>query len=316
MRILFMGTPDFAVPTLQKLNEAHTVVGVVTQPDKPKGRHMVLTPPAVKVIANQLSIPVYQPTTLKDGSFETVLNELTPDAIIVVAYGKILPKYVLDFPRLGCINLHGSILPEYRGAAPMQRAIMQGKDVVGATTMYMAEGLDTGDMLEVCTMPLTDDDDFETVHDTLSQLGADLVISTLSKLERGEITPIPQDDTKATYAAKIENTDCIVSFDNDSRAIFNQIRGLSPFPLAFCRHNGKMLKIIKARPIDDITLAEQGFDLCTSIGSVLSLNNGNILVRCRTGALAISAILPEGKSRMKALDFINGRKISVGDILS
>ncbi len=316
MKILFMGTPDFAVPALKKLADTHTVVGVVTQPDKPKGRHMVLTPPAIKVVAESLSIPVYQPTTLKDGTFFSVLNELTPDVIIVVAYGKILPKYILDFPRLGCINLHGSILPEYRGAAPMQRAIMQGRDVVGVTTMFMAEGLDTGDMLEVQTMTLTDDDDFETVHDTLAALGADLLVSTITKLNNNTITPIPQDDSKATYAAKIENADCVISFDNDCRSIFNQIRGLSPFPLAFCRHNEKMLKIIKARPIDDATLSAQEFDLSAPVGSVLSLCNGTILVRCQTGALAITAILPEGKSRMKALDFINGRKISVGDILN
>lgn len=315
MKILFMGTPDFAVPSLKKLADIYTIVGVVTQPDKPKGRHMTLTPPAVKVAAEALSIPVYQPTTLKDGAFAQTLNDLTPDIIIVVAYGKILPKYILDFPRLGCINLHGSILPEYRGAAPMQRAIMQGKDVVGVTTMFMAEGLDTGDMLEVKSVPLTDDDDFETVHDTLSLLGADLLVSTIDKLENNTITPIPQDDSQATHAAKIENADCIISFDKDCRVIFNQIRGLSPFPLAFCKHNGKMLKIIKARPIDNSALCLQGFDLQSPVGTVLSLNNEAILVRCQTGALSITAILPEGKSRMKAQDFINGRKISVGDVL-
>ena len=311
-----MGTPDFAVPSLKKIAETHTVVGVVTQPDKPKGRHMTLTPPPVKVTAEALSIPVFQPTTLKDGAFSETLNTLSPDIIIVVAYGKILPKYILDFPRFGCINLHGSILPEYRGAAPMQRAIMQGKDVIGVTTMYMAEGLDTGDMLEVASLPLTDDDDFETVHDKLATRGADLLISTIQKLENGSITPIPQDDTQATYAAKIENADCVLSFDSDSRTIFNQIRGLSPFPLAFCKHNGKMLKIIKARPIDEETLTAQGFDLSSPVGSVLALNNGSILIRCQTGALAVTAILPEGKSRMKAQDFINGRKIAVGDILT
>lgn len=316
MKILFMGTPDFAVPSLNKLAEAYTVVGVVTQPDKPKGRHMTLTPPAVKVAAEALSIPVYQPISLKDEALLPTLTELTPDIIVVVAYGKILPKYILEFPRLGCINLHGSLLPEYRGAAPMQRAIMQGKDVVGVTTMYMAEGLDTGDMLEVATMTLTDDDDFETVHDTLSTIGADLLVSTVSKLDLNTVSPVPQDDALATYAAKIENADCVLSFDNDSRAIFNQIRGLSPFPLAFCKHNGKMLKIIKARPVDEATLIASGFNTDAPIGSVLSLAGGAILVRCKSGALSVTAILPEGKSRMKALDFINGRKIAVGDLLN
>ena len=316
MRILFMGTPDFAVPSLKKLSDKHTVVGVVTQPDKPKGRHMTLTPPAVKVIAESLSLPVYQPMTLKDGAFQETLDSLHPDAIIVVAYGKILPKYILNYPKFGCINLHGSLLPEYRGAAPMQRAIMQGKDVVGVTTMFMAEGLDTGDMLEKAEMTLTDDDNFETVHDTLAEIGSDLLLSTLTGLENNTIKPISQDDDLATYAAKIENADCVIDFKADYRAIFNQIRGLSPFPLAFCRHNGKMLKIIAARPLSDETLIARGLDITAPYGSVLSLDNGTIVIRCQNGALVVSAVLPEGKSRMLARDFINGRKIAVGDQLT
>ena len=314
MKVLFMGTPDFAVPSLKKLAESYTVVGVVSQPDKPKGRHMTLTPPAVKVAAEELSIPVYQPTTLKDFAFQETLEQLAPDVIVVVAYGKILPKYVLEYPRLGCVNLHGSLLPEFRGAAPMQRAIMQGKDAVGVTTMLMAEGLDTGDMLEVASIPLEDDDNFETVHDKLASIGSKLLVSTLLKLDEGSIVPIPQDDSQATYAAKIENADCVIDFSNDCRAIFNQIRGLSPFPLAFCRHNGKMLKIISARPVDEEKLQRSGCDLTAAVGTVLSLDNNQILVRCKSGAIAISALLPEGKSRMQARDFINGRKVVVGDI--
>lgn len=316
MKVLFMGTPDFAVPSLKLLSDTYDVVGVVTQPDKPKGRHMTLTPPPVKVEALTRGIEVYQPTTLKDNAFAQELKTLSPDVIVVVAYGKILPKYVLNFPRLGCINLHGSLLPEFRGAAPMQRAIMQGKDVIGVTTMYMAEGLDTGDMLEFASIPLTDDDNFETVHDKLATIGSELLISTLSKLDQNTITPIPQDDSLATYAAKIENADCVIDFSNDYRAIFNQIRGLSPFPLAFCHHNGKTLKIIDARPISEDELKVNNCDLTLPFGTVLSLNQGTILVRAQNGALAISAVLPEGKSRMKARDFINGRKISEGDLLT
>lgn len=316
MKVLFMGTPDFAVPSLKLLCDTYDVVGVVTQPDKPKGRHMTLTPPPVKVEALARGIEVYQPTTLKDNAFAQELKTLSPDVIVVVAYGKILPKYVLNFPRLGCINLHGSLLPEFRGAAPMQRAIMQGKDVIGVTSMYMAEGLDTGDMLEFASIPLTDDDNFETVHDKLASIGSELLISTLSKLDQNTITPIPQDDSLATYAAKIENADCVIDFSNDYRAVFNQIRGLSPFPLAFCHHNGKMLKIIDARPISEEELKVNNCDLTLPFGTVLSLNQGTILVRAQNGALAISAVLPEGKSRMKARDFINGRKISEGDLLT
>lgn len=316
MKVLFMGTPDFAVPSLKLLSDTYDVVGVVTQPDKPKGRHMTLTPPPVKVEALTRGIEVYQPTTLKDNAFAQELKTLSPDVIVVVAYGKILPKYVLNFPRLGCINLHGSLLPEFRGAAPMQRAIMQGKDVIGVTTMYMAEGLDTGDMLEFASIPLTDDDNFETVHDKLATIGSELLISTLSKLDQNTITPIPQDDSLATYAAKIENADCVIDFSSDYRAVFNQIRGLSPFPLAFCHHNGKTLKIIDARPISEDELKVNNCDLTLPFGTVLSLNQGTILVRAQNGALAISAVLPEGKSRMKARDFINGRKISEGDLLT
>ncbi len=314
MKILFMGTPDFAVPSLKKLAERYSVIGVVTQPDKPKGRHMTLTPSAVKIAAGELGIPVYQPTTLKDHAFAQTLEELSPDVIAVVAYGKILPKYILDYPKLGCINLHGSILPEFRGAAPMQRAIMQGKDVVGVTTMFMAEGLDTGDMLEVATMTLAEHDNFETVHDTLSTIGAELLSSTLQKLENQTIVGIPQDDSKATYAAKIENQDCVIDFSKNYLSLFNQIRGLSPFPLAFCRHNGKMLKIIDARPIPDENLSAKWQS--APVGTVLSLEGGSILVRAQGGAISINALLPEGKSRMKAQDFINGRKIAVGDSLS
>ena len=314
MKILFMGTPDFAVPSFTALAEAFDVVGVVTQPDKPKGRHMTLTSPAVKVAALEKNIPVYQPTTLKDGSFQETLEILAPDVIAVVAYGKILPKYILEFPKYGCINLHGSLLPKYRGAAPMQRALIEGETVTGVTTMFMAEGLDTGDMLEKCETPITEDDNFETIHDKLSEIGASLLVSTIHKLEQGALSPQKQNDDLATYAAKIENADCIIDFTKSAHTVFNQIRGLSPFPLAFCRHNGKMLKIIDSRIVDANTesLLQNPNAAC---GEVLSLEKGCITVKCKEGAISIRALLPEGKSRMKASDYINGRKIAIGDIL-
>ena len=319
--VLFMGTPEFARDQLAALWEARealdlNIVGVVSQPDKPKGRGYKMIPTPTKVYAEERGIAVYQPETLKDGAFADMLAALDPALIVVAAYGRILPPYILDYPKFGCINLHGSLLPEYRGAAPMQRAIMQGKDMVGVTTMFMAEGLDTGNMLEKAEMTLTDDDNFETVHDTLAEIGSELLLSTLTGLENNTIKPIPQDDDLATYAAKIENTDCVIDFKADYRAIFNQIRGLSPFPLAFCRHNGKMLKIIAARPLSDEMLIARGLDITAPCGSVLSLDNGTIVIRCQNGALAVSAVLPEGKSRMLARDFINGRKIAVGDQLT
>lgn len=314
MKVLFMGTPEFALLPFKRLTEEFNVVGAVTQPDKPRGRHMTLTPPAIKVAALEKNIPVFQPTTLKDGAFQSVLDELAPDVIVVVAYGKILPKYVLDYPKLGCINLHGSLLPKYRGAAPMQRALMEGEKVTGVTTMYMAEGLDTGDMLEKAEYPITDEDNFETVHDNLSAIGSELLISTLRKLENKSVTPIKQDDALATYAAKIENADCRLDFTRSARELFNQIRGLSPFPLSFCQFNGKMLKIIDCRPVTEDALKDQSYQNA-ACGTVLSLSKGEILIRCGNGAISVRAVLPEGKSRMKAADFINGRKIAVGDIL-
>ena len=309
MRILYMGTPDFAVLPFRVLTENFEVVGVVTQPDKPKGRHMTLTPPAVKLAALEKNIPVFQPTTLKDGAFQDVLDQLTPDVIVVVAYGKILPKYVLDYPKYGCVNLHGSLLPKYRGAAPMQRALIDGEKETGVTTMCMAEGLDTGDMLEIATTPITEDDNFETIHDRLSEMGASLLLSTLHKLKEGSIVPQKQDDALATYAAKIENQDCRIDFSQGAYTVFNQVRGLSPFPLAVCKHNGKMLKVIDCRA------QISGAYPSAVCGEVVSLDKGCITVKCNDGVVVIRAVLPEGKSRMKASDFINGRKIQVGDIL-
>ena len=314
MKVLFMGTPEFALLPFNRLTEEFAVVGAVTQPDKPRGRHKTLTPPAIKVAALERNIPVFQPTTLKDGTFQNVLDELAPDVIVVVAYGKILPKYVLNYPKFGCINLHGSLLPKYRGAAPMQRALMEGEKVTGVTTMYMAEGLDTGDMLEKAEYPITDEDNFETVHDNLSKIGAELLISTLRKLENNNVTPRKQEDELATYAAKIENADCRLDFTQNARELFNQIRGLSPFPLAFCRFNGKMLKIIDCRPVTEDALKDHSYQ-SAACGTVLNLSKGEILVRCGNGAISVRAVLPEGKSRMNAADFINGRKIAVGDIL-
>lgn len=322
MKILFMGTPDFAVKPFLALCEAFEVVGAVTQPDKPKGRHMTLTPPAVKTAALEKGIPVFQPTSLKDNSLLPLLQELSPDLVAVVAYGKILPPYLLQFPRLGCVNLHGSLLPKYRGAAPMQRAIMEGEEKTGVTTMYMAEGLDTGDMLEKAEISITEEDNFESVHDKLSALGASLLVSTIRKLEAKEIFPEEQDDRLATYAAKIENKDCVIDFQKNAHTIFNQVRGLSPYPLAVCRLRDKTLKIIDCRvlpPERQSTLFSSEEDRLSArkapAGTVLSLADGVIIVKCGEGMLAIRALLPEGKSRMKAADFINGRKIAPGDLL-
>lgn len=311
MRIVFMGTPDFALFSLKALVEAgECVVGVVTQPDKPRGRGYVLTPPPVKVYAARQNIPVYQPATLKNGAFDDTLRELNPDLIVVVAYGKILPKSVLDFPKYGCINVHGSLLPALRGAAPMQRAIMEGHPVTGVTTMYMAEGLDTGDMLLKTEVTIEEDDNFESIHDKLGIAGANTLIDTVNALKAGTLTATPQDDALSTYAAKIEKSDCLIDFSQDAHTVHNRIRGLSPMPLAFTHTpDGKLLKVPAAkrgRSPEAGSLAAPG--------TVLSLDGG-VEVACGVGSVIFTVVTPEGKSRMNAADYIRGRKIAVGDLL-
>ena len=234
MKILFMGTPDFALFSLRALVEAgEDVIGVVTQPDKPKGRGYTLTPPPVKVYALEKDIPVYQPNTLRGEEFANLLSELAPDLIVVVAYGKILPANVLDFPKYGCINVHGSLLPAYRGAAPMQRAIMEGQYETGITTQMMADGIDTGDILLISKVAIEENDNFETIHDKLGECGAETLLATIKELREGTLTRTKQDDSLATYAAKIEKSDCLIDFTKSANEVHNQIRGLSPIPLAF-----------------------------------------------------------------------------------
>ena len=311
MKILFMGTPDFALFSLRALVEAgENVIGVVTQPDKPKGRGYTLTPPPVKVYATEQGIPVYQPNTLRGEEFANLLAELAPDLIIVVAYGKILPANVLEFPKYGCINVHGSILPAYRGAAPMQRAIMEGQHETGITTMMMDVGLDTGDMLLVGKVTIEENDNFETIHDKLGVCGAETLMKTLDVLRAGTLTRTKQDDSLATYAAKIEKSDCLIDFSKTANEVHNQIRGLSPIPLAFTyTPDGKMLKVTATE------IAKREGTLAPA-GTVLSLSGGKIEVACGCGSVFILSVLPEGKKRMAATDFINGRKIAVDDVLS
>jgi len=311
MKILFMGTPDFALFSLKALVEdgQHEICGVVTQPDKPKGRGYELLPPPVKVYALEKSLPVYQPATLKGDEFAELLDKLSPDLIAVAAYGKILPKNVIDYPKYGCINVHGSLLPEYRGAAPMQRAIIDGKKTTGVTIMYMAEGLDTGDMLLKREFEIKEYHNFEDIHDGLGQLGADALLELIGMLEHGVATRTPQNDSLSTYAQKITKQDCLIDFGKDAWSVHNLIRGLSPIPLSFTHTpNGKLLKVISAEVAEHKTEHSK-------TGEVLSVENG-IEVACSTGSIRLLRVVPEGKSRMNASDFIRGRNISVGDILS
>ena len=311
MKILFMGTPDFAVFSLKALVEAgENVIGVVTQPDKPKGRGYDLAPPPVKVYAEEQGLPVYQPATLRGDDFAALLAELDPELIVVVACGKILPRNVLDYPRHGCINVHGSLLPAYRGAAPMQRAIIDGCKTTGITTMLMADGIDTGDMLLKSEVEIGVNDNFEDMHDRLGACGAKTLLDTLDALRAGTLVPEKQDDALATYAAKIEKADCVLDFSHCAGAVHDRIRGLSPIPLSFTHTpDGKLLKVL-ASHVSDMKCPDG-----TVPGTVLSLD-GEITVACGNAtAIAITRVLPEGKGRMSAADFIRGRKIAVGDVL-
>ena len=303
-----MGTPDFALESLKALCEAgENVVGVVTQPDKPKGRGYELTPPPVKVYALERGLPVYQPRTLRDDDFAVLLSEIDPDMIIVVAFGKILPKNVIDNPKYGCINVHGSLLPKYRGAAPMQRAIIDGEKVTGITTMYMDEGLDTGDMIMKREVPILPDDNFEDIHDKLAACGASLLLETVGAIRNGTATREKQDEALMTYAAKIEKADCLIDFSLSASRVHDLIRGISPIPLSFTHTpDGKLLKVIKSK------VSELASDALP--GTVISLDGG-ITVKCGEGAVTLLTVLPEGKGRMSAEDFVRGRKISLGDVL-
>ena len=306
-----MGTPDFALFSLRALVDAgEQVIGVITQPDQPKGRGYVLTPPPVKVYAQEQGIPVYQPNTLRDEAFAALLRELNPDLIVVTAYGKILPRSVLEYPKHGCVNVHGSLLPEYRGAAPMQRAIMDGKTKTGVTTMMMDVGLDTGDMLLTGEIPITETDNFESIHDKMGVCGAEVLLQTVEAIKNGTLKRIKQNDENATYAAKIEKNDCLLDFNRSAKALHDQIRGLSPFPLAFTRTpDGKLLKVVEA------VVAEDQKGATVPVGTVLSLENGRVTVACGQGAISFLTVLPEGKGRMSAAAWINGRRVKVGDLL-
>ncbi len=310
MKILFMGTPDFAIPSLRELIDAgEEIVGVITQPDKPRGRGYELLPTPVKAFALERGLEVYQPETLRGEEFSQLLEKLAPELIAVTAYGKILPENVINYPKYGCINVHGSLLPEYRGAAPMQRAIIDGKSETGVTIMYMEKGLDTGDMLLVEKCKIEDSDNFEDIHDKLSEMGAKALVKVVDLLKRGEATRIPQDSALATYAAKIEKSDCAIDFSRSAREVHNLIRGLSPIPLSFTRTpDGKLLKILETRIFDEEKILG-------AAGEVISVDDG-ICVACGKGAISLLRVLPEGKGRMSAADFVRGRKIKARDILA
>ena len=296
MKIVFMGTPDFSVPCLTALkNEGHDIAAVFTQPDKPVGRKQLLTPPPVKVKAAEMGIKIYQPNTLRDGTAFDILKDCNPDVIVVVAYGKILPREILDLPKYGCINVHASLLPRHRGASPIQWAIVCGDSVSGVTTMKMADGIDTGDMLEKTEIVIEDDDTAQTLHDKLSSAGAQLIVSTLENIEN--ITPQKQNDENATHAPIIKREMGALDFSKPAKDLHNLVRGFYPWPAAYTHSGGKRLKIYKTA-LSDVKM---------TAGDAV-IKDGRLYIGCATGALEILELQLEGKSRMNAADFIKGRQ--------
>ena len=311
MNIMFMGTPEFACVSLRKLSDkGYNITSVVTTEDKPRGRGHKMTHPDVYVCAEELGVKnIYQPVNLKKENFEDILLSENPDVIVVVAYGKLLPEYVINFPRYGCINVHGSLLPKYRGAAPMQWCLIDGESETGVTTMYMDKGLDTGDMLLKSAIALTPEDNFGTVHDKLSVLGADLLVETLSALEKGEIQRVPQGETTTHYAQMITKEMCKIEWSKNALDICNLIRGLTPFPKATCIFEGKILKITKALPIDSSS--------DKTPGQVISVNKDSFDVCCgESTVLRIFEIQPEAKKVMSVEDYLKGNKIEINTLLS
>lgn len=314
MKILFMGTPDIARDILQALcDNGHDILGVFTQPDKPKGRGYTLTPPPVKLYAVEHSIPVYQPKTLRDGEIIEQINKIGAELIVVVAYGKILPSEILKLPKYGCINVHASLLPEYRGAAPIQRSIMDGKTETGVTTMFMDEGLDTGDMLLAKKVKIGNDMNYLDLTNALSQSGAEILLQTIEKLENGTLKKIKQDDSAATYAAKIEKSELLVDFSKSAKEIHDLVRSVYPSLAAYSYVNTakgrKQIKLAKTEVLDS--------DSDAKVGEIVECDakSGRLVVSCGKGLLQIHELIPEGKSKMACADFIRGRAVSKGDIL-
>lgn len=308
MKILFMGTPDFAVPCLEALiDNGYEVCGAVTQPDKPKGRGHKLQPPPVKEAALAHGIAVFQPQTLKDGEFTKIAAELSPDLIIVVAYGKLLPKALLDLPPMGCVNVHASLLPKYRGAAPIQRCVINGETETGITTMYMGEGLDTGDMLLKCRTDIAPDETADSLHDRLSIMGAKLLTDTVKALENGSVARTPQNDADSSYAAMITKETGRIDWTKPAYEIVNLIRGCFSWPIAHTTYKGEPLKIICAT-VGDSTDKRPG--------SILGVKDGKLAIAAGDGnAVLVSELQFSGSKRMSVVSYLNGHSIDFEETL-
>ncbi len=298
-----MGTPDFAVPSLEiLLRNNYRISAVVTAPDKPRGRGQELSPTPVNELALRHQLNILQPASLKDPAFAEQISSIAPDLIIVVAF-RILPKEIFTIPRLGSFNLHASLLPKYRGAAPINWAIINGERETGVTTFFLQEKVDTGNTLLQARIPITDDDDAGSVHDKLSEVGAEIVLHTVRLIEQGKAVPHKQDDTLATPAPKIFKEDCRIDWSMTATDIRNRIRGLSPYPAAFTTHNGKIIKLFKSRVLDQQSTGEPGKIHATGTGLAVSTSD------C---LLAIEELQMEGRKRMGVEEFLRGYKIENG----
>lgn len=308
MRVVFMGTPDFAVGTLEALvRSEHEVAGVVTQPDKPKGRGKAMQFPPVKEVAIKEDIPVYQPRRVRDPEFIKILEEISPDVIVVVAFGQIIPQEIIDLPKYGCINVHGSLLPKYRGAAPIQWAVINGEKESGVTTMQMDAGLDTGDMLLKTVVPLEKDETGGSLFEKLSKVGAELLIETLKALEENSVIPEKQGESPTPYAKMLTKEMGSIDWTKDATALEQLIRGLNPWPSAYTYLNGKTLKIWLVKVEDT--------DTKSAPGTVVEVTKKEVKVQTGKGLLSLKEVQLEGKKRMEIDAFLRGNAVEKGMVL-
>ena len=308
MRVFFMGTPEFAVGCMRALCEAgFDVAAAVSQPDRPKGRGHKLCMTAVHEYAEEHGIVTYQPQSIKNGELREVLDTVKPDVIVVVAYGKILPEYVLGYPKYGCINVHASLLPKYRGAAPIQWSIINGEKQTGVTTMYMEKGLDTGDMILKKSVDIAEDETASTLHDKLMELGAEAIVETLHMAEEGKICAEKQDDSKSCYAPMIDKSTALIDWSADAESIVNLVRGMNSYPYAYTYYKGKMMKAGVANIAENTSKAQ--------FGTIIDVSRDGITVSCGNGAVLIRTVQFEGKKMMKVSDYIMGHEIETGVVL-
>lgn len=303
MKIIFMGTPDFAAASLERLIASeHEILAVVTQPDKPKGRKGELTPPPVKTTAVENGLKVYQPVKVRKAEFVNIIRDYNPDVIVVIAFGQIIPESILSIPKYGCVNIHGSLLPKYRGAAPIQWAVLDGEKESGVTSMLMDKGIDTGDMLIKKAIKLAEDETSGSLFDKLMALGAETLLETLEGLEKGRITPEKQGESPTDYAKMLKKEMGLIDFTRKASELDCFVRGMNPWPSAYTTLDGKTLKIWRAKPV-----AESG-----KAGSVLKLCKESFVIGCGENALEVFEVQLEGKKRMSSGDFLKGTHLEVG----